>query len=98
MVGECDGMSEFHTQKWKTMGGLCVVIDPELPPETTADKVPIRHIAQTFGRGIDENEANARLIAEAPAMYRFCLKHKDDPEVREILARIDGKKEEKQCP
>ena len=95
-------MSSFKTQTWKTRGSLNVVIAPDMSDTTLpADKQPVRQVAQTFGQGLDENMANARLIASAPDMYRLiasfaalpneqCMVSPMIHAARKLIARIDG--------
>ena len=91
-------MSGFKTQNWMNGGAIDVIIAPD--ENTPADKRAIRYVASTFGQGLDENMANARLIAAAPEMYRLleCLLDMQDAcgltalqvKAREVLKRIDG--------
>ena len=96
-------MSGFKTQRWIVRGATNIVIAPELDTNTPPDRQPVRPIAQTYGQGIDENMANARLIAAAPELYRMLreeliptsdygglLSFSREAKVRELLDRVDG--------
>lgn len=95
-------MSNFRTQKWLTRGAVNVVVAPnESDTANPSDRQPIRPIAQTYGQGLDENIANAHLIAAAPEMYRILkeiqewCEHDDldsdiECDIWEVLARVDG--------
>ncbi|MBQ7594670.1 MAG: hypothetical protein IJU48_10000 [Synergistaceae bacterium] len=81
-----------------------IVIAPDMSDANNPpDKQPVRPIAQTFGQGLDDNTANARLIAAAPEMYRMLreeliptsdyggiLSFSREAKLRKLFARIDG--------
>lgn len=94
-------MSGFKMQKWLTRGATDIVIAPNESDKTNPpDRQPVRPIAQTYGQGIDENMANARLIAAAPEMYELLevwVNLQAQPTLmearkraQELLVRIDG--------
>ncbi|MBQ9432948.1 MAG: hypothetical protein IJU26_01895 [Synergistaceae bacterium] len=106
-------MSKFTGGKWKIDSTLRRVSCPtvcEIRPETSNENIPPQSIAHiplmSFGEGSiskQEAEANARLIAAAPEMYRLLkeeliptsdyggiLSFAREVKIRAVLARIDG--------
>ena len=108
-------MSKFTGGKWKIDSTLRRVSCPtvcEIRPETSNENIPPQSIAHiplmSFGEGSiskQEAEANARLIAAAPEMYRLLqnFAYAEEPittrtlnlsnRARELLRRIDGEEE-----
>ena len=101
-------MNDFHGKAYRYevdhCGATNIVIASELDTNTPPDRQPVRPIAQTYGQGLDDNIANARLIAAAPEMYELLevwVKVQAQPTLmeararaQELLARIDGTEEQ----
>ena len=109
-------MSKFTGGKWKIDSTLRRVSCPtvcEIRPETSNENIPPQSIAHiplmSFGEGSiskQEAEANARLIAAAPEMYRLLqnFAYPEEPittrtlnlsnRAWELLRRIDGEEAE----
>ena len=87
---------------WETYGETRIILRPqETFKSFPVDRQPVKMVAQVMGMGLDQNYANARLIAAAPELYALasdlaglsdeeCMIAPLIHEARRIIALIDG--------